>query len=262
VCQDFTITNNVIEHVPMVAPISGNGAPIISPDCGAAGQPACTIQTGQRVLFRNNLAIDVNGNGSAGSFGPGVGYGGLGLSFQSQYDNDVTADHNTILNQPPLYLNGLNFTDQAPSTDTGFQWTNNISYASPFANALSPGQTIAELPSPTLGGDLFVGDYWPNITQWYIAVPVYPTGILTVASTATPVAGQPSCNYENKPIAQCWPLDFALVGFVDLAGGNAGTDLPGMVLAATSPYHNAGTDGTDIGANIPAILAAVSTITW
>jgi hypothetical protein len=30
-----------------------------------------------------------------------------------------------------------------------------------------------------------------------------------------------------------------------------------MALAATSPYHNAATDGTDIGANVPAVLAAI-----
>jgi hypothetical protein len=55
----------------------------------------------------------------------------------------------------------------------------------------------------------------------------------------------------------CWPLDWATVGFVDFNGGNAGTDLPGLALAPTSPYHAAGSDGLDIGANIPAVLAAI-----
>ena len=43
----------------------------------------------------------------------------------------------------------------------------------------------------------------------------------------------------------------------DFNGGNAGTDLPGLALAPTSPYHAAGSDGLDIGANIPAVLAAI-----
>jgi|ERR1017187_1022364 hypothetical protein len=258
VCQDFTVTNNLIEHVPAVGSISGNGEPTVSTTCGAPGQSACTIQTGQRVLFRNNLAVDVNGNGSQGSFGPGVGYGGTGESFQLQYTGNFVADHNTILNEPPSYLNGLSFVDQPPSTNVHFQYTNNLIYASPTAGGMTPGQTIAALPAPVLGGDVFVGDYWPNINTWGgIGSPPYPPGILTAASTAAPVAGQPACNIANKPIAQCWPLDWALVGFIDFTGGNAGRDLPGMALAATSPYHNAATDGTDIGANVPAVLAAI-----
>ena len=232
VCTDLTYTNNLFEHGPTIGVFAGN----------------TTTATGQRMLFRNNLAIDVSGV----TWG-----GGYGWTWQFQNSANTTVDHNTMVNTPN---NGAGFFlgDPSPSTDTAFQWTNNFDYGSPSADGDSPGQAIADLPSPVLGGDVFVGDYWPNINTWGgIGAPLYPAGILTAASTAAPVAGHPACNIANKPIVQCWPLDWALVGFMDFTGGNAGTDLPGMALAATSPYHNTATDGTDIGANVPAVLAAI-----
>jgi hypothetical protein len=231
-CSDWTVTNNLFEHGPSLGALAGLG----------------NSQSGQRILFRNNLAIDLSG----------VTWGGIGTTFQIENTNGFIADHNTFINTPPLYLNGLEFDDPPPSTDTNFQYTNNFQYGSPAADAMSPGQTIATLPDPTLAATIFVGDYWPNIAPWDPpGTPAYPAGVIALSSTATPVSGQPACNYENKPIPQCWPLDWALVGFVDFTGGNAGTDLPGMALSATSPYHNAASDGTDIGANVSAVLAAV-----
>jgi uncharacterized protein YjdB len=233
VCTDFTVTNNLFEHGPSLGVFAGNGS----------------TQTGQRILFRNNLALDLSG----------PTWGGTGISFQVENTNGFIADHNTILNTPPTYLVGLEFEDQAPSTDTNFQYTNNFQYASPTAAGMSPGQTIASLPNPTFGETLFVGDYWPNLVPWgNPSTPAYPTGIITLSSTAAPVSGQPACNYANKPILQCWPLDWAMVGFIDFTGGNAGTDLPGMQLSPTSPYHNAATDGTDVGVNVSALLAAIN----
>ncbi len=232
VCQDVTVTSNLFLNVPQIAAIAGNGSSL----------------TGQRVLFRNNLAPNVSG----------VTQGGAGLSFQIQNTVGFNSDHNTIVNQPPLYINGISFSDGPPSTDIGFEYTNSIQYGSPFANGMWPGSTIAALPSPTLAGIVFVGDWWPNLATWDPpATPAYPPGVSTLSSNAVPVSGQPPCNYDNKPISACWPLDWALVGFVDFVGGNAGTDLAGLALATSSPYHNAGTDGMDIGANVGAVLAAV-----
>ena len=207
--------------------------------------------TGQRMLFRNNLAIDV----SSLTWG-----GGYGWTWAFQNSANTTLDHNTMVNTP---VNGAGFYlgDPPPSTDTVFQWTNNFNYGSPNAAGDYPGQAIAGLPSPVFGGAVFVGDWWPCIFYPSCAgAPgdFYPAGISTVDSTVTPNPPNTSaCNVANKPIVQCWPLDWALVGFLDFTGGNAGTDLPGMALAATSPYHNAATDGTDIGANVPAVLAAI-----
>lgn len=47
-----------------------------------------------------------------------------------------------------------------------------------------------------------------------------------------------------------YPSSVTTVQFTDLAGGN-------YQLLSTSPYHNAGTDGADIGVNIPALKTAL-----
>jgi hypothetical protein len=237
VCNDVTITNNLFEHGPDVFVLGGNG----------------TTQTGQRILLRNNMGYDIDGAWAVA--------GTYGLFGQFQNTGSLTIDHNTLLNQPPTYMTGISLSDAPPSTDTSFQYTNNLIYAPFFADGMDQGQAIAALPSPVLGQDVFVGDWWPNLNAWGgLATPAYPAGIFTATSTATPVAGQPACNYDNKPIAQCWPLDWATVGLVDFPGASLGTDLPGMALSPSSPYHEAGTDGMDIGANISAVLAAIATV--
>src|SRR5437867_10953434 len=55
------------------------------------------------------------------------------------------------------------------------------------------------------------------------------------------------------PLSNFFPASLSAVGFVDLAGGN-------HRLAATSPYKNAATDGTDIGANIDALEASTASV--
>ncbi|MGA2736867.1 MAG: YncE family protein [Bryobacteraceae bacterium] len=257
VCQDLTYTNNLFEHGPQVGAVAGNGAPVSG---------GTTITTGQRFLYRNNLAVDINGityGGppcTANSSPPYINCAG-GAFFQVQNTNGVIFDHNTTLNATSVYVNALNFSDAQPGTDLNFQLTNNFQFGAPFNDGGCPGCAIAALSSPVTGGQVFVGDYWEYPTMWGVTnSPVYPAGISSLSANATPVSGQPTCQENNGPIQQCWALDWALVGFVDFAGGNAGTDLPGAALASASPYHNAATDGMDIGANIPAVLAAIAGI--
>ena len=251
ICADVTFTSNLITHAPQVGVVAGN----------------LTTNTGNRIEFRNNLAIDINN----------ITWGGSGVAFGFGTTNYFIIDHNTVANTGDVahnYLTGLTTGDSLPSTNLNFRYTNNFNYASPAANGTLPGSVIADFISPTLGGDVFVGDYWPckyssgaTCTTYYTpAYPAYPAGISVVDSSAVPVRGQPGCNAAGKPIGGpggvlatgCWPLDWALVGFADFAGGNAGTNLTGMQLLSSSPWHNAGTDGLDVGANVAAVLAAVA----
>jgi|HubBroStandDraft_1064217.scaffolds.fasta_scaffold00236_18 hypothetical protein len=263
VCEYETLTNNLIMHAPSVGAFSGNGAATPSTACGATGQPACTVAAGVGLFYRNNLAIDINGatwGGAGCNAATGVGCGN-GISWQFQNTNGITGDHNTTVNYVPLYSNGLDFSDQPPSTNLNFWWTNNIQAFSPFANGMSPGQAIAALPSPVFGGNIFVADYWgyPN-ANGAPNTPAYPAGISSRASSAIPVAGKASCQLPNFPSLQCWGLDWALLGFVDFENGNAGTNIPGMALSPSSPYKGKGTDGMDPGVNMPAFAAAIGPV--
>jgi len=235
VCGDLTVTNNLFEHGPQIAALTGNG----------------NAQTGQRMLFRNNIGVDISG----------VNFGGRGIFMQVQNTAWLTVDHNTIVNQPPLGM-GFNFSDEPPSTDLHFTYTNNIQYGPFFANGMGPGATLAALPKPTVADTALVGDYWPNLSElWKVyGTPIYPAewNIYTPRSTATPATGQPGCSWNNKPILPCWPLDWAVVGFTDFNGGNAGTNLPGLVLGPSSPYRGRGTDSLDLGANVPDVVKAVN----
>ncbi len=251
VCQDLTFTNLLIEHGlgSSVAAIAGNGSPAVSTTCGATGQPACVVQTGVRTLMRNILAVDINN-----------GFG------QIQNTNGTIIDHNTIINGSAFQtaMNTLDFSDAQPTSDFNFQLTNTVMFGSPFNNGGSPGMAIGTLPSPTLGGDLFVGDFWsyPNIFD-VPYLPAYPAGVQSLSANAVP-PGQPdgtlACIYNNSPIQPCWALDWQTLGMLDFGGASTGADIPGAALSPSSPYHNSGTDGADVGANVAAILAAISSI--
>ena len=231
-CFDITYTNNVFAHGPQVFVFGGNSSYL----------------TEQRVLFRNNLAFDING----------TTYTGPGNFGRLDVTKDTTIDHNTCINQPSNNnLAGLAFADHLPSSNTGLTYTNNIIYASMTANGMNPLQVVQDFPGDAnVSYDVFVGDAWPN--SWMGPLPP-ANHFWWPSSTATPVANQPPCNQLNKPIVQCWPLDLALVGF---SGPDSKGNLTpsGFTLSPLSAYYKAGSDGTDVGANIPAVLAAVANV--
>jgi hypothetical protein len=59
----------------------------------------------------------------------------------------------------------------------------------------------------------------------------------------------PGASLTAYPVDNFYPAGLGDVGFIDLAGGN-------YRLADSSPYRHSGTDGTDIGADIPAVERA------
>ena len=83
--------------------------------------------------------------------------------------------------------------------------------------------------------------------------PAYPAAnhLWSVTSTATPAGNKLPCNYPGGATAACNQANWSLVGFVSFTGGN-------YALAVTSRYHNAGSDGADIGAKVPAVHAATA----
>ena len=239
---DITITNNECLHAPKMFGVAG-----------------ITTTASARLLVRNNLATDINPNlyGTNGQLAGTVS--GPNLNW--------TLDHNTIVAVPlstNLGVAGVFFGDPPPSTETGFTFTNNLLYGAISANSDNPYTTLTAFgPTNNLSYDVFVGDTWPQgCVNCNPAGPAYPASahFWSATSTATPLGNNAPCNYPAGLSTTCAPWSWALVKFVDYAGGSTGANLAGLALSSASPYHNAGSDGADIGANVAAVLAAVAPI--
>ena len=240
ICNDITVTNNLFEHGPSV------GSPF-----GWSGYGPQNTNT-SRGLIRNNVAIDISG----------PTWGANGYVGSAQNTKYQAFDHNTFLNTTTTNPFSMIFADAPPHTNIGFTWTNSFQYGQPFANSDNAGMTMADWPNhavpATIGGVVNVGD-----TFGYTGgTPVYPPGMRSLSA--------PSCRTASKAYSTCWALDWALVGFSDFTCGGQGIgcaaitnkSISGLALAPTSAYHNAGTDGLDVGANVRAVVAAISSINW
>jgi hypothetical protein len=250
VANDITVTNNLFENVG--AMVSVDGIDGDSPGYSQTGTTGTGMGQSTRVLFRNNLGVNVKG-GLAGSI--------------AQSGNWVI-DHNTCIGGTAnLSQTGQAggtqafFGDAPPSTNLAFTYTNNLAWGPISADGDNPYMALMDFPSTAnLSYDVFVGDTYPtSCALCGLFGPPYPTAdhFFQAFSTATPVSGKPSCANANYPAA-CYLLDWALVQFTNF---NSGV-WPGqnLQLLPTSPYHNAASDGSDIGANVPAVLAATAAI--
>jgi YVTN family beta-propeller protein len=236
--SDITVTNNLFQHAGGM--LYGYGLDTDTP-------PGLNIVTqSARVLFRNNLGWDLNGQTYAGG-------GQLGAWTETI---NWTVDHNTSLNtmagSAGLFLEDPPPGDPVPgpSLNPNMIVTNNILYGQLGASGDNPLMAYQQLPaSANVSYDVWVSGTMTGFpSSAFFFEPV---------SHSTPVPGQPACN-QGYPPAACIPLNWALVGFVDYAGGSVGTDLAGLALAPTSPYHNAASDGTDFGANVASVLFATN----
>ena len=95
-----------------------------------------------------------------------------------------------------------------------------------FTNNIIPDNAWAVMGSGAAEGSGTLAQYFPNAT--------FRRNVL--------VAG----NASMYPTDNHFPATLSAVGFVDLSSGN-------YRLSSSSPYNNAGTDGTDIGCNLDAI---------
>jgi hypothetical protein len=172
---------------------------------------------------------------------------------------DVTIDHNTCINTGTNGVSQSAFIgDNPPSSNIGFSYSNNIGGGALAADGDNPLMVVEDFPAgANVSYDVFVGDNWPQgCVGCNPAGAPYPTAnhFYEATSAATPAGNPAPCNYPAGVSSACIPLNWAMVGFVSLANSN-------YVLASTSPYHNAGSDGADIGANVTAVIAAVAGVT-
>ncbi len=85
-----------------------------------------------------------------------------------------------------------------------------------------------------------------HVLDRYFTSPVFTHNVIeALPSGVTPA---------NYRAGNSFPPDWTTVQFVDWAGGD-------YYLQPTSPYHNAGTNGKDIGANVDAVEAATAGVT-
>jgi hypothetical protein len=127
--------------------------------------------------------------------------------------NDYTITHNTVINSalPPAFkISDVVVAGVLPKVNN-FVFTNNL--ATPTSYGFF-GSSVGE-------GTRALNTYFSNWT--------FSRNVLV---------GRPAGNY---PAGNFFPANVAGVRFVNYAGGN-------YALAANSPYNNASTDGTDIGA--------------
>jgi hypothetical protein len=242
--QDITYSNNLLQH-------AGGGPYVASNDQTVAANTA-------RVLFRNNLFLDVNtswGGGNPSAPDCFVISGGTPAAGGMQ---NITFDHNTCLNSVTApgteNINESYWNGKANiAIIQGLTVTNNIGYGAMAVDGSAQGGSLALLPSTGIYlNNMQVGDTWAS-------TPIYPLAdhVFQPISTATPAGGTHACNTQPLQDA-CQALNWAMVGMVDYPGAAAGTDLPGLALLSTSLYHLAGSDGADLGANVAAVLAAVA----
>jgi hypothetical protein len=128
--------------------------------------------------------------------------------------SNYTVDHNTIINSATIPNTTVALADSTRGKVSYFVFTNNLATRTGYGFF---GSGVGE-------GTRALNTYFTNWT------------FSRNALVARPAGAYPGGNF--------FPADVAAVRFVNYAGGN-------YALAANSPYSNAGTDGTNIGANDP-----------
>src|SRR5262245_9632191 len=166
--QDVTFTNNIARH-------SGGGFNVAGPDDTSPSQPS------RRILIKNNLIDDIDGN----KWGSGAGVPADGRFAQLVGGPvNITFDHNTI-----FHSGALIFADGASSA--GFVYRNNIARSNLYG-------VVGSNRSPGLDS---LGFYFPGYDFRKNVIVGGPQGTL-------------------YPAGNFLPLILSLVGFVDLDGGD------------------------------------------
>jgi hypothetical protein len=177
-------------------------------------------QLTKRILIKNNLWLDIGWPYTV----PADQGSGRGILYFSDGGAtiDLTVEHNTFFHTGIVLLPG----DTGLIKGLGFTWRNNI----------HPHNAYGVLGSSSSIGTATLNKYF---TAW-----VYARNVMIVNPS------QQSYPPDNFDAA-----DLAAVGFTNVTDlkGN-GTDYS---LLPTSPYHNAATDGTDIGVDWIKLQAAI-----
>lgn len=221
--SDVTVRNNRFNHL-------GGGA--------AFGGTNGTAPITTRIAVVNNVWTDITAalgaNGAGGS-----------LFTLSNGVDQVTITHNTSTNEGSTSSSNLGIGFCVLSAQ-GIVWQNNI----------HPGGTYGNLGGGLAGcvgtayGEAAVANYWPgqHIFDTNVHVGPWPT-----SGGVSPVTWYPAW-YGSHP--SWFTADLSGVGFANLTNCQSGSDYTGCALSSSSAFHNAATDGTDVGVNLTTLGAA------
>jgi hypothetical protein len=233
--QRVLVTGNVFENSPLSAQVgfaiqitprnNGNAPWAITSDIDFDANTLINVGSGFNVLGLDNNHTSLMTerilirNNLLGVSGLN---GADGRAFQFVGGgSDYTVDHNTIINSSPPPKGSVAVVDSHRGKLSNLVFSNNL--------ATRTG--LGFFGSGAGEGTRALDTYFTNWT--------FSKNVLV---------DRPARNY---PAGNFFPADTAAVRFANYAGGN-------YVLAVDSPYKNAGTDGTDIGANgAPATNAIV-----
>jgi len=178
-----------------------------------------TSQPSQYVSIHDNLMVDINGLAWGGADGKlyQLVNGGPGSGLIPPHD--ITIDHNTAFQTGDAVVVG----DQLSNPISNFVFTNNIQPHNDYG---------------IVGTGTGIGN--PTLQAYFVSPPV----------TSNVLEAIPNPFWASKyPPGNNFPPDWTTVQFMDLNNGD-------YRLQPSSPYHNAGTDGADVGGDIGAVTSA------
>lgn len=219
-CPDCQVTDITIRN-GTVGHV-GAGIQIANPVDGA-GVPLA----GERYSIHDIIIDDIDGvkyNGPSEFAQVSVGTGAPALV-------DVTINHVTAFPASMLFMIG----DQINQQMSNFVFTNSIVNAGTYPVwSAGSGANCASQDSPLITFNACFSPY-------------------SVSSNA--IIGAPAAFPPSKwPGGNFFPASVNVVQFVNYNGGNGGD----YHLQPSSPYKGAATDGTDLGANVDAVLSAIA----
>jgi hypothetical protein len=221
--SNVTFRYNLFQHSGSGFNLSGADAP--SP----CGDGSGSSQTLSEVSIHDNLILDINGGNWGGADGNlfQILAGNYAGSCTRQGPQNITINHNTGFQTGRL--GNVGDYNGAP-TIVGFV----------FENLIAPHGTDGFVGSSETEGNGTLNSYFTTPYTF----------------TANVIEGGSSGNY---PSGNFFPRTWATVLFADPTNCDAGTyAITACALQSGSPYHNAATDGKDIGPNIDAINAATA----
>lgn len=248
--HDLVFRYNIVRHTANALGLASVYATTCVGEPGG-GTGSCRFFSGAiyNVDIHDNIFEDISGQTyDPGSCCTAGTLFGLTTNQPSNWPHDITIEHNTgfpvggavflAVNSPPQVFSNLVFRNNlVGSGELGFR-----------ALPVGGGDKGCSGPDGAIGAldRCFDGDwiFTNNVIVHTGSKPALP---------GDPYPKTPHCG-KLKSCSQFFPKNWAAVGFVNFANGNGGD----YHLRPSSPYHHAGTDEKDVGADVDAVNAATA----